>query len=172
MALFERIENPFGKEVEYTRYREYVRTDFKKLCAYCLLSEILASGQENFELDHFRPKSKFAELTNTYENIYYACHVCNKHKWAHWPDEGLEELEFRFVDFCKENFSDHFSEIDGIWKAHTKAGVYTVERLRLNRDHLISVRNLLNQICMLKTGRPCEWDNPPSEAFLRTIQTY
>lgn len=30
MGVFTRTENPFGQEVDYTKYREYVRNDFRQ----------------------------------------------------------------------------------------------------------------------------------------------
>ena len=91
MAVFCRRETPPGPFQHYSAYRPYVREDFSECCAYCLLSEFLRAGLENFELDHFRPKSlpEFAHLVNDFYNLYYACHPCNHIKGNRWPDPGL-----------------------------------------------------------------------------------
>src|SRR6266481_6956296 len=86
----------------YQSFRPYVREDFRERCAYCLLEEIVAAGEENFELDHFRPKSRFPELLNDFYNIYYACHPCNHIKRDAWPPSALELRGVGFVDLCKE----------------------------------------------------------------------
>src|SRR4030095_2488898 len=49
---------------DYRRFRPYIREDFNECCAYCLLHELLAGGTENFELDHFKPKSRYPDLTH------------------------------------------------------------------------------------------------------------
>ena len=79
MPVFLRRRNPPPKVNDYTKYRPLVREDFRECCAYCLLHEIIAGGEANFELDHFRPKShpEFAGLVNGFYNLYYSCHVCN-----------------------------------------------------------------------------------------------
>lgn len=44
----------------------------------------IESDIDNFELDHFKPKSdeRFASLAADYYNLYYSCHVCNHYKGA------------------------------------------------------------------------------------------
>ncbi len=113
MSVFTR-RVPAPEETDYTKYRPLVREDFRECCAYCLLHEILAAGADNFELDHFHPKSipEFAHRVNDFYNIYYSCHVCNHTKGRKWPDEKLISQGYRFVDLCAEDFSEHFREED------------------------------------------------------------
>src|SRR5215213_3702452 len=118
MAVFDRRAVPPLSEEQYQRYRRYVREDFRECCAYCLLHELLAGGQDNFELDHFFPKSKPSPLAwpADFYNLYYACHICNHYKSNCWPSDGLLEKGYRFVDFCREEFSQHFAANgDGSW---------------------------------------------------------
>jgi 5-methylcytosine-specific restriction endonuclease McrA len=111
---------------DYRKFRPYVRKDFERRCAYCLLQEVLAGGEENFELDHFRPKWLFAALKLDFYNIYYACHPCNNIKHDKWPSQLLEEQGKTFVDLCKDNFETHFDERpDGTWMGLTPAAEYT-----------------------------------------------
>lgn len=118
MAIFTRQANPSLGASGYRAYLPWVRADFRECCAYCLFHEVLAGGPDNFELDHFRPKSGHenpceAEL---FLNLYYACHVCNKYKAAQWPSDAVREKGYRFVDPCTEDFSEHFrTESDGRW---------------------------------------------------------
>jgi len=93
MPVFLRRRTSPLKTDDYTKYRPFVREDFRECCAYCLLHEIIAGGEANFELDHFRPKSrpKFAGLINDFYNLYYACHVCNQYKGQLWPTTELSE---------------------------------------------------------------------------------
>lgn len=131
----------------YRAFKPFVRDDFAGQCAYCLLSEILAGGEENFELDHFRPRSRFPHLINDFYNIYYACHPCNHAKLAAWPSEELEARGISFVDLCKDEFATHFGvEANGEWTGLTNLGAYTIDVLRLNRKHLVTIRNLLSKL--------------------------
>lgn len=131
----------------YRAFRENVRRDFRRTCAYCLLEEIWAAGLENFEIDHFRPKSLFPRLENSYYNLYWACHVCNRLKRNHWPLPELAEQGYMFVDLCESTFEEHFALLEtGEWQAKTKAAEYTLDLLRLNRPHLVALRLLLAEL--------------------------
>jgi hypothetical protein len=147
MAQFtRRIPAPVVKG-GYRSFRPFVREDFVRQCAYCLLPEILASGQENFELDHFRPKSRFPYLLDDFYNIYYACHPCNHTKRDGWPSPELEAQGISLVDLCKEEFTTHFQVTeDGKCSGVTKPGSYTIDLLRLNRTHLVTTRRLLTKL--------------------------
>ena len=162
MPIFRRrTEAPSLRGKGYARFRSAVREDFASCCAYCLLHELLAGGSDNFELDHHRPKSLFAHLVDDLFNLVYACHPCNKYKSNLWPSEDLEEQGYRFLDFCKDSFSEHFLETDrGQWLPLSKAARYTERRLRLNRDHLVGVRGLLCEIAELREVEPVDWNRP------------
>jgi hypothetical protein len=132
---------------DYSAFRPFVREDFLRQCAFCLFAELLAGGEENFELDHFRPRQRFPELVNDFYNLYYSCHPCNHIKRDSWPPPTLEEQGICFVDLCKEDFASHFSvELDGTWKGLTNPGNYTIDKLNLNRKHLVTVRLLLERL--------------------------
>ena len=131
----------------YRSFLPFVREDFSHQCAFCLFSELLAGGAENFELDHFRPKHRFPALLNDFYNLYYSCHPCNHYKRDSWPPPALEAKGIRFVDLCKEDYASHFRvEKDGTCKGLTNPGNYTIDRLNLNRHHLVIVRELLQRL--------------------------
>ncbi|HEY6807126.1 MAG TPA: hypothetical protein VI306_26355 [Pyrinomonadaceae bacterium] len=98
-------------------------------------------------MDHFRPKHRFPELLNDFYNLYYSCHPCNHIKRDSWPPPALEQQGIYFVDLCKEDFATHFSiEKDGEWSGLTKPGKYTIDKLNLNRQHLVALRGLLERL--------------------------
>lgn len=131
----------------YRSFRPFVREDFLRQCAFCLFSELLVGGEEGFELDHFRPRHLFPELLNDFYNLYYSCHPCNHIKRDSWPPAALEEQGICFVDLCKEDFGSHFSvEADGRLNALTNPGNYTIDKLNLNRQHLVTLRGLLERL--------------------------
>lgn len=150
MARFTRTQPEPITTSDYRKFRPYVRSDFEGRCAYCLLKEVLAGGEENFELDHFRPKVLFPTLKIDFYNLYYACHPCNNIKHDKWPSQLLESQGKTFVNLCADNFETHFHEQpDGTWKGLTAAAEYTIDELRLNRRHLVEVRKLIAQIGFL-----------------------
>jgi hypothetical protein len=155
----------------YRKFRDAIREDFHECCAYCLLHEIVSSGHENFELDHHRPKHVFPGLVAHYRNIYYACHVCNHRKGKAWPSKQMIRRGRRFVNPCRECFSQHFREEDnGFWTPLTPAAEYTADRIQLNRKHLLDVRAWLIATCDA-AGRPrINWDRPTRTQLLSIIQ--
>lgn len=147
MPHFARMTPPPIVTGDYRAFRSYVREDFSHRCAYCLLAELWAAGEENFELDHFRPKHLFPNQEKDFYNLYYACHVCNLNKRASWPPPDLEAMGVSFADLCKDEFATHFiSTEDGAWNGVTESGRYTVDILRLNREQLVTVRLLLRRL--------------------------
>jgi HNH endonuclease len=131
----------------YRAFRPYVRADFCHRCAYCLIAEWLAAGKENFELDHFRPKYLFLEKEQDFYNLYYSCHPCNMIKHDSWPPEDLEARGITFVDLCQDDFQTHFKILeDCTWDGITESGRYTIEMLRLNREHLVKARRFLKRL--------------------------
>jgi hypothetical protein len=164
VPVFRRRPQPPTPRKDYAIYRPEVREDFTECCAYCLFPELLAGGKENFELDHFHPKSKHDEFdgdVNDFYNLYYSCHVCNHQKGAQWPAPQVLSSGCRFIDLCKEDFSVHFrAESDGHWEPRTTAANWAAERLLLNRGHLVQIRALLNQIASIAGHQPVDWNKP------------
>lgn len=161
MAIFPRRNPPPPPQEHYSQYRQLVREDFAECCAYCLLHELLAGGEGNFQLDHFQPKSiaAFATLVNDFYNLYYACSVCNRYKAGSWPSPKLEALGYGFVDFCAEDFSTHFKEeLDGSWNPLTLRAEYTAARIRLNRPHLLQIRRLLRELAFYRGWPSSGWE--------------
>ncbi len=158
MPIFRRrAEAPSLRGKGHARFRSAVREDFAECCTYCLLHELLAGGADNFELDHFRPKSlpRFAHRVEDFFNLVYACHPCNKYKSNIWPPQDLRTQGYRFLDFSVDDFSEHFLETArGRWLPLSKAARYTERRLRLNRDHLLEIRGLLQEIAELRGLHP------------------
>jgi len=126
----------------YTLFRPFVRHDFSQCCAHCLLHEFWAGGEHNFELDHFRPVSRFPGRERDFYNLYYACHVCNQTKRDHWPSPDLQQRGVHLVDLCRDDFGQHYRlrEEDGVLEPLTEAARYTILLLRLNSEHLVRLR--------------------------------
>lgn len=137
MALFARRENPPAQS-NYAGYKPFLRRDFLARCAYCERTGEYLGGDEAFEVEHFKPMSKFADLVCAYPNLYYVCRKCNGHKWETWPTEDQMARGQAFADPCVEDpYVHHFCErengdLDGL----TECGNYTRGHIRLGRPDL------------------------------------
>ncbi len=137
MPIFRRRADP-PPESNYRQYKQLLREDFDCRCAYCLLHEgdTYGGGFHNFQIDHFRPRTKFRELINTYSNLYYSCRWCNRAKDETWPSDEEQQRGFAFVDPCVEDLYTTHSKLNpntGKLTARSKPGEYTIREIRLNR---------------------------------------
>ncbi len=151
MAHFVRTRPaPTVKGAGYARFRSYVRSDFRETCSYCLIAELFAHGEENFELDHFRPRSLFPNLKDDFYNLHWACHPCNHKKRDWWPDAALEVREIGFVDLTADDAATHYKVLDdGGLEGLTTSANHTIDKLLLNRKHLVKMRRLLRELAEL-----------------------
>jgi hypothetical protein len=146
MALFVRQENPPVYSAP-GKYKDHLRRDFLQRCAYCERTESYMGGEEAFEVEHFRPKSKFPDLVCSYSNLYYACRGCNGHKSETWPSEEKASRGQKFADSCVEDpYVHHLREReDGGLEALTPCGAYSNSHIRLDRADLRTWRQLRDQ---------------------------
>jgi uncharacterized protein (TIGR02646 family) len=137
MAIFARRETP-PTYPDVRSYLPHLRNDFISQCAYCERTEAYFGGQEAFEVDHFRPSSRFPELSYTYSNLYYVCSKCNRHKSNTWPSNDQMSRGARFADPCEEDpYLDHLREADdGGVEELTPCGEYSNAHIRLDRSEL------------------------------------
>jgi hypothetical protein len=107
-------------------------------CAYCERTEDYLGGEEAFEVEHFKPKSKFPDLICSYANLYYVCRGCNGHKSETWPSETQLSRGRRFADPCLEDpYVHHLREVeDGGVQEVTECGIYSNGHIRLDRTAL------------------------------------
>ena len=95
-------------------------------------------GEEAFEVEHFKPRSKFPDLDRVYGNLYYVCRGCNAHKSETWPSDEMMATGMRFADPCESDpYVVHFSEnADGSVGGVTRCGIDTDAHIRLSREAL------------------------------------
>ncbi len=132
---------------DYTRYRRETREDCVQSCYYCDRHEDELGGEEEFELDHFRPYSfpEFKDLRNDPQNLVWTCHKCNNLKLDKWPALGssLPHASGKgFIDrFGADDPADYFSVNDnGNLVALKPPAQYIIDELKLDRDGLIRQR--------------------------------
>jgi hypothetical protein len=114
--------------------REQVRHRAHGACEFCGITEIDAGGM--LTIDHFQPRTKAG--SDTLENLIYACVACNQYKQDYWPRTETAPILW---NPRQESASQHFVEQEnGELTALTPTGVFTIQRLRLNRSQLIAAR--------------------------------
>lgn len=131
----------------YRDWKAILAQEAKNQCVYCAIHEGSFGGERNFHVEHFKPKSRFKALTNSYTNLFYACAICNTFKGDQWP--GLPGRSFSgigFIDPSAVSYATVFSPdgVTGELKAQTTAGRYMLEQLYLNRSQLILERRIVD----------------------------
>jgi uncharacterized protein (TIGR02646 family) len=97
---------------DYKDAFENLRTDFGERCGYCDVSDNYLTINY-FEIDHYKPQSRFKHLKHTYSNLTYSCKNCNNFKSSYWAteDENKELTDGRtegFLDPCTEEYTNLF----------------------------------------------------------------
>jgi hypothetical protein len=112
-----------------------LRLEFDYRCAYCLASETeVASGEAYgaFEVEHFRPESRFETLAHQYSNLMWTCGTCNAAKADYWPSPAQEAAGKCWVDPTTEALGRHL-QLQGEHLAPlTITGDWIIQRLRLD----------------------------------------
>src|SRR5579885_1327542 len=117
------------KRTDYKQYRSELRLDFWFSCAYCSITESEARGIA-FQIDHYEPDSTKLPNVNDYDNLMYACDVCNRRKLDLRPSDTARAAGYRFFRPDRDVESEHFelaAKHRIAWK--TKAGEFTIEGL-------------------------------------------
>ena len=111
---------------------------FHGKCAYC---ESKITHVDYGHIEHYRPKSKFPQLTFEWSNLLLACGMCNgtKYKGEHFPESQEGGL---LVNPCKDMPTKHFTfdydpttQMASVYGS-TVRGETTEKLLGLNRDEL------------------------------------
>jgi hypothetical protein len=114
--------------------RERVRQRANLACEFCGISETDAGGE--LTVDHFQPKGKGGD--DSLDNLLYCCPRCNQYKLDYWPT--LPENPSLWNP-RSEPASQHFLAFDdGTLFPLTATGAFTLRRLRLNRQPLVTHR--------------------------------
>ena len=121
-------------ERKYPEYREDLEVDFAGLCGYCGKNQYYF--YENFQIDHFAPKSIFKERKDDYSNLVLACPQCNRHKSNKWvTDDAYISIKDNkgFVDPASDEFDEHLHRTkNGEIIDKTEVGKYMYEVFKFN----------------------------------------
>ncbi|MEA5620579.1 HNH endonuclease signature motif containing protein [Cronbergia sp. UHCC 0137] len=125
-----------------TALREAVKLRAKNCCEYCQSQEKFAT--QSFSIEHIHPISKGGGTC--LENLALACQGCNNHKYN--KTEGKDPVNGQLVslyDPRKQKWQEHFAwnEDYTLVIGVTPTGRATVSELRLNRQGLVNLRQVL-----------------------------
>ncbi|MGC4043672.1 MAG: HNH endonuclease [Armatimonas sp.] len=116
--------------------RTFVRQRARYACEYCGVTEV-ETGAE-LTIDHYHPTDEGG--SDVLDNLVYACHRRNEHKAAYWPKSPNDLPLWNPRQDIRE---EHFIPLmDGTLAALTPVGIWTIQRLRLNRLPLVQNRLL------------------------------
>ena len=148
----------FERKKRYIKYDQscckfFLRKDFHKQCAYCLIREADIGNPDNFEKDHFVPQTggmvgrvhtKYSGEefdVDNYYNLYYCCQRCNgrsgkSNKWS--PS---------LLDPCADDIWDiHIKRLEnGFLQALTDRGEEYISIFQLNSKKAIEYRQKIEQ---------------------------
>lgn len=137
------------KKNSYKLYKDELWADFNKSCGYCDCPDTVWGGKAGFQIDHFAPQKKFPHLSCTYDNLIYACPICNRGKSNLWPsdDPSVSYLEDNgFINPCHTEYDDHLARAEnGAIVALTPLGGYMAKTMKLGlaRHQVIWLREEL-----------------------------
>jgi len=128
----------------YRAWKRILAREGQFRCIYCAIHEAAFGGYWNFHVEHYKPKSRFRDLKDAFENLFYACAVCNVFKSNDWPGECRPDLSTcAYANPIDHDFNTLFTLLDdGSVRGETKTSEYMVLRLNLNRPQLIMERRI------------------------------
>ncbi len=137
----------------YRIYKPKLRAEFSYQCAYCQTREPEVGGCKSFHIDHYRPKKKFPDLINAYNNLIYACRDCNTYKQDYWPNFAELLRGYIIVNPREDHIETHIDTSKFIWRGKTSRGNWTVKKLRLDstilsqrREDRIRIENKIQKL--------------------------
>ena len=118
----------------YLIYKEQLVKDFRDLCGYCGKNRNYFF--DNFQIDHFRPKSKYPDLKNDYNNLVLSCPICNRNESDDWPtnDKNVYHNDsIGYVDPASKEFDEVFyRDEDGNIFSNYDYGKYMITKLKFD----------------------------------------
>jgi len=162
LAALHRAVTVAEKENATNKYRHAQIKDaldalFHGKCAYCE-SKIKHVAYPHIE--HYRPKSKFPNLTFDWENLLLACGVCNS---AEYKGDNFPEANDNgpYINPCLDKPEDHFqfvydakAKLANVY-GKTGRGRLTEEAFGLNRPDLRTYRSkkIETLVCLARLAR-------------------
>lgn len=152
----DRRHGPRGDE-DRDSYKPWLRDEFDFRCVYCMCRETWSpNGHAEFSIDHVLPVSIAPRKAALYDNMVYACVLCNASRQD-------QKLPFHPGE---QALAEHLALADnGLLTGLTAAGRDLIVRCHLNRPRLVECRQrTLRTVAYLKSQTGAE-----ASALLREI---
>jgi len=128
--------------MSFSKLKDLIFRRAKGLCEYCKSPANIST--QPFVVEHIVPKSKGGETTD--KNLALSCQGCNNHKYNKTSGfDSVSSQEMELFHPRAQNWNENFSWSDELTEVlgKTAAGRVTVNELKLNRQELKNLRNLL-----------------------------
>jgi len=161
MLKIEKVEKPgfFGSWIKNEEgcnqaLREYIlEKEQQHVCCYCE-KKVTAYG-ETSHIEHIRPRDKFPQLKNAYNNLSVSCQI--KGRCGHAKGNTFNEY---FIIPTEENPGDYLTySLNGEMRPidNNQKGRETIEILNLNAPKLIGARKVMFiQLHEMKNSPGCD----------------
>ncbi len=147
MAKITRQVKPTKKFTNYREYKPFLRVEFLYACVYCEVYESESAGEDNFQVEHYVPQSKYPMLECVYENLFYSCAFCNgpAAKSGYWATKEQREKGHYVLNPCRHDIDIHIDKSSSKWKGLTPEGRWNVRRFYLDSKNLQFIRDRRQQ---------------------------
>jgi hypothetical protein len=131
--------------LDHKHYKPWLRDEFSFRCVYCLCRETwFPDGEAYFGCDHVWPRSRSTGDISTYDDLVYACGMCNACK-KDFPEA---------LDFGTVALAEHLeAQPDGTIRALSPWGEALIDVCALNRSDLVAFRRDLRMLLELLAKR-------------------
>ncbi|MFL6264226.1 MAG: HNH endonuclease [Thermoanaerobaculia bacterium] len=168
-----------GPFSNYHRYKRPLQWEFRRKCVYCREADGL-KGYEAFGVDHYLARSNTGKTeAAAWENLFYACNVCNG-----WKGASVSTPELFLPNPCDHVMAEHLQYRDnGGVDTNSRHGAWLADLLRLSsqprRDrrrfivsalglHLIAYNELAETLRLIDKARRATGGSDPD--LLREYQ--
>ena len=120
-------------DYKYSENKEALKQSTHGKCMYC---ETKITASEHGDVEHIKPKSLFPELTYDWDNLGFACEICNRT----YKNDNYDD---KFINPYVENPEEFLDAIGAfiVPKNGNDRGLYSCDILGLNRIDLEKKRN-------------------------------
>ena len=120
----------------------------------CPFSFITSPPELFFEIEHFKPKSKFLELEFEWDNLFPIYRYINTKKSTNFPEglESPEEIDYlKILRFNTFKGTDNYGKVEPV--DNSKDAKIIINTYKLNDENLIQARIFWFELTELKTAK-------------------
>jgi len=124
------------------KLRELVKNRAKGLCEYCKSPANISTS--SYSMEHIHPKCKGG--SDSEDNLAYACQGCNNAKHAKTSGKDpVNKEDTPLFNPRQQEWNDNFEWSEDLLEilAKTTTGRVTIKELKLNREELKNLREML-----------------------------